>query len=423
MPDRVQQVGLAQAGVAVDEQRVVGLGRRLGDRDGGGVGEPVAGADDEGVEGVLRVEPGRLAPGVRRARGRSRASAVRWPTPSTDAGARLPPSTRTAPDACWPVGELLGGAGRPGRRGWGRPRPRSAGPGRAARTARSVITWRSRVSMTSLANSFGTASSAVSPTTPSSRLSRMKARCWVVTVWSRTASARDQAICCASRGGPSSRGSSRAVDVLGAPVSSVTRCPSRRCAGRLGSSRRRAGRGRPAVGIIERSSGQVPAGPAAPVRVGSGDRRHARRGRRSGLSTPSSTACVHRLPRNVPIRGPGSGKCRGRRVGKSPATRETLTTPEGPQQAVVHNRAEQFFVVPRRVDHRLPGRGVLTCDDARFRAASGPVRAPGFDPARRAPVPWTRRVRRRPLRRARTGRVPRPEATDHPDPGTLPCHA
>jgi hypothetical protein len=29
--DRVQQVGLAQAGVAVDEQRVVGLGRRLGD--------------------------------------------------------------------------------------------------------------------------------------------------------------------------------------------------------------------------------------------------------------------------------------------------------------------------------------------------------------------------------------------------------
>ena len=60
MPDRVEQVGLAQPGLAVDEQRVVGLGRRLGDRDRGGVGEPVARADDEGVEGVLRVEPGPL---------------------------------------------------------------------------------------------------------------------------------------------------------------------------------------------------------------------------------------------------------------------------------------------------------------------------------------------------------------------------
>ena len=62
MADRVQQVGLAQPGLAVDEQRVVGLGRRLGDRDRGGVGEPVARADDEGVEGVLRVQPGRLGP-------------------------------------------------------------------------------------------------------------------------------------------------------------------------------------------------------------------------------------------------------------------------------------------------------------------------------------------------------------------------
>ena len=63
--DRVQQVGLAQPGLAVDEQRVVRLGRRLGHRDRGGVREPVARADDEGVEGVLRVEPARLgvAPG------------------------------------------------------------------------------------------------------------------------------------------------------------------------------------------------------------------------------------------------------------------------------------------------------------------------------------------------------------------------
>jgi hypothetical protein len=50
VPDRVQQVGLAQAGVAVDQQRVVRLAGRLGDGDGGGVGEPVAGPDHEGLE-------------------------------------------------------------------------------------------------------------------------------------------------------------------------------------------------------------------------------------------------------------------------------------------------------------------------------------------------------------------------------------
>ena len=44
--DRVQQVRLAQPGVPVDEQRVVRLGRRLRDGDGGRVREPVAGADD-----------------------------------------------------------------------------------------------------------------------------------------------------------------------------------------------------------------------------------------------------------------------------------------------------------------------------------------------------------------------------------------
>ncbi len=41
---------------AVDEERVVGLSRRLGDRECSGVGEPVRRADDEEVEGVLRVE-------------------------------------------------------------------------------------------------------------------------------------------------------------------------------------------------------------------------------------------------------------------------------------------------------------------------------------------------------------------------------
>jgi hypothetical protein len=54
--DGVEQVGLAQPGVAVDEQRVVGLARCLGHRHGGRVREAVGRADDEGLEGVLRVE-------------------------------------------------------------------------------------------------------------------------------------------------------------------------------------------------------------------------------------------------------------------------------------------------------------------------------------------------------------------------------
>ena len=72
MADRVQQVGLAEPALAVDEQRVVGLGRRLGDGDRRGVREPVGRADDEGLEGVLGVEPRRLD----RAAG-ARASALR----------------------------------------------------------------------------------------------------------------------------------------------------------------------------------------------------------------------------------------------------------------------------------------------------------------------------------------------------------
>ena len=77
VPDRVQQVRLAEARLPVDEQRVVRLGRRLGDGDRGGVREPVRGADDEGVEEVLRVQPrGRLA-GTRRRCGLGRERAGR----------------------------------------------------------------------------------------------------------------------------------------------------------------------------------------------------------------------------------------------------------------------------------------------------------------------------------------------------------
>ena len=52
----MQQVGLAQPGLALDEQRVVGAGRRLGDRERGGVSKAVGGADDERVERVALVQ-------------------------------------------------------------------------------------------------------------------------------------------------------------------------------------------------------------------------------------------------------------------------------------------------------------------------------------------------------------------------------
>ncbi len=49
---------MPRPGVSVDQQRVVGLARRLGHGDRGGVGEPVRRSDDEGLEDVLGVEPG-----------------------------------------------------------------------------------------------------------------------------------------------------------------------------------------------------------------------------------------------------------------------------------------------------------------------------------------------------------------------------
>ena len=56
LPDGVHQVRLAEADAAVDEERVVGQRRRLGDGAAGRVGELVRRADDEGVEGVARVQ-------------------------------------------------------------------------------------------------------------------------------------------------------------------------------------------------------------------------------------------------------------------------------------------------------------------------------------------------------------------------------
>jgi len=54
-------VGLAQARVAVDEERVIGLGRSLGDSHRRSVCETVGTANDEVIEVVLGVES-RISP-------------------------------------------------------------------------------------------------------------------------------------------------------------------------------------------------------------------------------------------------------------------------------------------------------------------------------------------------------------------------
>src|SRR5215471_3363395 len=58
----MQQMRLAEAGIAVNEQRVVGLRRCLGDSERRRVREAVAGANHECLEGVLRVKPGLCRP-------------------------------------------------------------------------------------------------------------------------------------------------------------------------------------------------------------------------------------------------------------------------------------------------------------------------------------------------------------------------
>ena len=54
--DSVHQVSLAQAGLTVNEERVVCVARRVGDGDRGGAGHAVAVAHDERIEGVLLVQ-------------------------------------------------------------------------------------------------------------------------------------------------------------------------------------------------------------------------------------------------------------------------------------------------------------------------------------------------------------------------------
>ena len=58
LPDRLQEVRLAEPGAAVDQERVVRLAGRLGDGERRRVREPVGRADDERLERVLREEAG-----------------------------------------------------------------------------------------------------------------------------------------------------------------------------------------------------------------------------------------------------------------------------------------------------------------------------------------------------------------------------
>ena len=71
VPDGVEEVGLAQARVTVDEQGVVGPARGLGHGLGRRVGQAVRGGGDEGLEGELRIELDRRRLTARPGPGRS----------------------------------------------------------------------------------------------------------------------------------------------------------------------------------------------------------------------------------------------------------------------------------------------------------------------------------------------------------------
>ena len=339
MADRVQQVGLAQPGVAVDEQRVVGLGRRLGHRDRGRVGEPVARADDERLEQVARVEPGRLA---------------------------LPPGTRLAAGAgdvarprlvaCWPRSAVVGLRSRVvlGCRPWSAPSPRArllslpasvlvsrlGSTTTAIRRSRpscsdstAVMTWRSRDSMTSLANSLGTASSAVSSTTPSSRLSRMNARCW----------RGDGVLEDAEAPLPDLEPSSSSVRASAAPTVIAVAGSSSRA--------RRWHRSRP---VTRWSLRGARGGTVFTFEPRDGDASSS-----DVPSTRSSTACVHRLPRYGPLstspeRAPMTARtgCDGR-WGSGPATGETLTRPAAPPASGCPQPGGLFFRRDGRAGRRV----------------------------------------------------------------------
>ena len=134
--DRVQEVRLAEAGRAADEERVVGEAGHLGDGERGGVREAVGVADDELLEGLAGVE-GRL--------GRSRRSCAGAPAPAWERlrpvvallGRGLPPGGRPRRSRSVPARPVRClRAGRRARRGRQRPAPPRCRPAAAGRSGR-----------------------------------------------------------------------------------------------------------------------------------------------------------------------------------------------------------------------------------------------------------------------------------------------
>ena len=101
--DGAQQVGLSESRRAMQEERVVRLARQLGDGQGGAVGEPVPGADDEPVEGVGGIQPQRLRgpvglPRLRPASTKSNpVTAGAWRSSAAEARRRSGARPRSAP--------------------------------------------------------------------------------------------------------------------------------------------------------------------------------------------------------------------------------------------------------------------------------------------------------------------------------------
>ena len=91
--DGVEEMGLAEADPAVDEERVVGARWQLRHRLARGLRELVRGADDEGVEGIARVQPLGGAPRHGWAAGRRRRRALRRGLVHDDGDARVAAET------------------------------------------------------------------------------------------------------------------------------------------------------------------------------------------------------------------------------------------------------------------------------------------------------------------------------------------
>ena len=113
---------MPRPGRAVEEERVVGLAGELGDRERGGVGEPVPGADHEALEGVGRDRAAATRPRRSSSAGRAAGSrALRARSTTLDPGPRR---SRSAASSSAAVAALDPGAGRP----WA-PRRRGCRPG------------------------------------------------------------------------------------------------------------------------------------------------------------------------------------------------------------------------------------------------------------------------------------------------------